>query len=174
MGPGTTVEPGRTGPFGVIEWSRTCRKFVRRNEHKRNAERAVLIDVLQPVTSSDGRHWLFFTGSGALLWDFLADQSTPLPFGGFGDWSDDGRTVVTGSGQTTLVPDDTNGVNDVIAVDLARLLDLDQDGLDDRWERSVLSSADAIESTVPTAIRTAMGKPTRRSSPPACCLPRRA
>ena len=85
-----------------------------------------------------------FTSGNAFLWDFLADQSTPLPFDGFGDWSDDARTVVTATGQTTLVPDDTNGVNDVIAVDLARLLDLDQDGLDDRWEQlSALSSGDA-------------------------------
>jgi hypothetical protein len=74
------------------------------------------------------------TGNARLNdFDFLT--STSLGFvSGASDFSADDRWLAVGSGTSTLVAGDTNGVDDVFVIDLPDLLDADNDTMDDRWE----------------------------------------
>jgi hypothetical protein len=152
-GPGVQVRfDAVRGFYLVVEWrTRMQQSFVRRNENAHDSA-AMFIDFSLPVPSADGRFAIVFRLSApAFIHDFNSGEQTPLPFQGFGDWSKNGRWVVTATTETTLVPGDTNEVADVIAVDLPTLLDTDQDGLDDRWERlSGLSPADGTGANGPT------------------------
>jgi hypothetical protein len=88
-----------------------------------------------PLPSRLGRYALYPRPSSAELFDFLSGESTRLPFGArAAAWSRDDRIWGIET-DDTLVAGDTNGVADIVAVDLERLFDADQDGLDDRWER---------------------------------------
>ncbi len=148
LGVGGRIELG-VSPESVIVVAHSLlleSKWVRRTLAGHDAEPAVFFDFMRPVPSNDGRYWLCFTYGNAFLQDFLSGERTALPFGGFGDWSADGRTVVT-TMPSPLPPGATQAITDVYAVDLPRLLDADQDGLDDRWER--LSGLDPADATGP-------------------------
>ncbi len=82
-----------------------------------------------------------------------------------------GTTVFFTSADASILPGgaDTNGVEDVFAVDLLSRLDRDSDGLDDRWE--VAMGLDYTSASGRRRRRRRPGRrrpaPTRRSSPPA-------
>ena len=145
FGPGTYIELSASPDSAIVvpRGSLMLSQWVRRTTAGRDADATVWLDFLRPVPSPDGRYWLCFTYANAFLFDVLSGERTPLPFAGFGDWSADGRTVVT-TIASPLQPGATQAHTDVFAINLAPLLDGDGDGLDDRWERlSGLDPADA-------------------------------
>ena len=72
------------------------------------------------------------------LFDRTFDDSWLLPPGTrVGPLDAAGRFIVFASPSATLVSDDTNGVDDIFALNLTTLFDADADGLDDRWEQTV-------------------------------------
>jgi hypothetical protein len=67
----------------------------------------------------------------------FADAANPLSAMVSGDLDRDGRWLAFGTGASSLLPADTNGVADVFVLDLDTRCDGDGDGLDDRWEQAV-------------------------------------
>ena len=116
--------------------------YVRRNRFGRESEPLFTL-AHPPVASDDGRDWLVRDGS-PFLHDFLSGERTALPFAEIGGVAFTGHALVIDTTDATLVAGDTNGVRDVVAVDVRRLFDADGDLLDDRWERLTgLSPSDA-------------------------------
>jgi hypothetical protein len=84
------------------------------------------------TASPSGRY--AFTAN-AWLHDFDYGASMSLGFvATAADFSADDRWLALDSGTSTLVAGDANGIEDVFVVDLADLLDADDDTMDDRWE----------------------------------------
>jgi hypothetical protein len=145
LGPGLEVRfTASQGFFLVLERRTQSAQAISRRTSAGHDTEAVFTAFVEPVLSPQGRFALCYRlGVPAFLHDFNSGEQTALPFGGVGDWSANERWAVTATSETGLVGGDTNGVADIIAVDLPPLLDVDQDGLDDRWERlSGLSPAD--------------------------------
>jgi hypothetical protein len=101
---------------------------------------------VRPIISPLGR---YAVTESALLHDFDLGVTTDLGFeiGGeligcatatwcmpWGAISGDERFLAVASPTSTLVPDDTNGFDDVFVIDLRDQLDADDDTMDDRWE----------------------------------------
>jgi hypothetical protein len=92
-----------------------------------------------PVFSADGRRMLYIGSpcDAAYLWDEAYDTPLPMPAPVYPGWMDAAGTMTIFSSASASILDggsDTNGVQDVFAVDLVSRLDRDADGLDDRWE----------------------------------------
>ena len=84
------------------------------------------------VRSRGGRYALT---NSTRLYDFDLGLATDLPFTAEpGEFSSDNRWLAFLSGSSTLLPGDTNNVQDVFVVDLPAYFDADHDTMDDRWE----------------------------------------
>jgi hypothetical protein len=96
-----------------------------------------VVDANQILVSYSGREAAFVGPQATLLHDFLAGETHTLPVGSVGGagWSAYARFLALATADATLVPGDTNGVADIVVIDLPRYFDADLDGLDDRWER---------------------------------------
>jgi hypothetical protein len=139
-----TIRDGRSLPLLLVESfspSYNMGGFSRYDVVTGRMTRLVPVDASFPVGSTANRRTLY---TAIATPPTLLDEryGVPLPMPDpvrKGTLDATGSTVFFTSGEATILPggSDTNGVDDVFAVDLLSRLDRDGDGLDDRWEVAV-------------------------------------
>ena len=135
-----TIRDGRSLPLvsieGLLAHVRYAGGFSRYDVVTGRLTRLVHAAGLFPATANRRTLYSTFAVPVALLDE---RYGVPLPMAApvrAGTLDATGRTVFFSSDDATILPGgaDTNGANDVFAVDLLSRLDRDSDGLDDRWE----------------------------------------